>query len=170
MAPSVFSVLPHVLKLLSSSAQSFSFLCDKHHSPFHLAKPQTWQKRTFNCLIYPQPNPGCRTGRPPPVQRLPLRPLESSVLQRLLEENRTSSQGFKGQGCSMPLSSLLGTLQMCCIDRRDFTMGFPTSSWAFLPANILRAQHSKCHFVLKLSCYKITVTMVDLVKLALDAA
>ena len=104
-----------MLKILRSSAQSFSFLCDKHHSPFHLAKPQTWQKRTFNCLIYPQPNPGCRTGRPPPVQRVPLRPPGPPTL---LEENRTSPQGFEDHGCSMSLSSLLGTLQMCCKDRR----------------------------------------------------
>ena len=88
----------------------------------------------------------------------------------LLEENRTSSQGFEDHGCSVSLSSLLGTLQMYCKDKRDFTMGFPTSSWAFLPANILRPQHSKSHLALKLSCYKITVTVVDSVKLALGVA
>ena len=149
------SILPPALKILPSSAQSFSFPRDKHHSPFHLAKPQTWQKRTFNCLIYPQPNPGCRTRRPPPVQSLQLRPPESSgcFWKRTALPHRAS----RTRGCSRSLSSLLGALQMCCKDGRDFPMGFPPpSSWAFLLANILRAQHSKCRSVLKLFCYKIT--------------
>ena len=142
MAPSVFSVLPHVLKILRSSAQSFS----TWQSP----KPGRNAHLTAWFILSPtqaaaQKNPLFRDSRWD-LQRPP----------RLLEENRTSPQGspqgFEDHGCSMSLSSLLGTLQMCCKDRRDFTTGFPTSSWAFLPANILRAQHSKCHSVLKLSC------------------
>lgn len=153
--PFCHSILPRALKILRSPAQPFPFPCDKHHSPFHSAKPQTRQKRTFNCLIYPQPNPGCRTGRPPPVQSLSLRPLESSgcFWKRTALPHRAS----RTRGCSRSFSSLLGTLQMCCKDGRDFLMGFPPpSSWAFLLANILRVQHPKCRLVLKLFCYKIT--------------
>lgn len=170
--PFCHSILPPALKILPSSAQSFSFPRDKHHSPFHLAKPQTWQKRTFNCLIYPQPNQAAAQGDLPLFRASrwdPQSPPDASGRETHFLTGLRGPGGVLGP--SLPCSALC----KCAVKsgetfRWDFHPPHPGlfCSQIFSELSIQSADPFWNDSVTRSRLWLVNV--VDLVKLALDVA